>query len=144
MVQLRLRSIQQLGKIAKALGEERTRDELVPFLTESIDDDDEVLLALAEELGDFVQFVGGEQWAFCLLQPLETLAAVEETVRRPALCVSQCSAPLLEHRQLTHRWHGSTGRAREGRGSTVCRWRTDPRGACKRVLRRHAAPAVQR
>ena len=88
MVQMRLRSIQQLGKIAKALGEERTRDELVPFLTESIDDDDEVLLALAEELGDFVQFVGGEQWAFCLLQPLETLAAVEETVRRCALCAS--------------------------------------------------------
>ena len=53
----------------------------MPFLTESIDDDDEVLLALAEELGDFVLYVGGDQWAFCLLQPLETLAAVEETVR---------------------------------------------------------------
>jgi hypothetical protein len=78
--QLRLRSIRQLSVIAKALGEERTREELVPFLTESIDDDDEVLLALAEELGDFVPYVGGDQWAFCLLQPLETLAAVEETV----------------------------------------------------------------
>ena len=88
LAQLRLRSIRQLGTIAKALGEERTRDELVPFLTESIDDDDEVLLALAEELGDFGQFVGGDQWAFCLLQPLETLAAVEETVRRLAVCLS--------------------------------------------------------
>ena len=50
MVQLRLRSIRPLGTIAHALGEERTRDELVPFLTESIDDDDEVLFSLAMSL----------------------------------------------------------------------------------------------
>ena len=45
--QLRLRSIQQLSTIAKALGEERTRDELVPFLTESIDDDDEQIVGVS-------------------------------------------------------------------------------------------------
>lgn len=80
--QKRLNSIRNLDKIAVALGPDRTRNELIPFLTESIDDDDEVLLALAEELGRFVAFVGGEAHAHCLLQPLETLAGVEETVVR--------------------------------------------------------------
>lgn len=53
-----------------------------PFFVESIDDEDEILLALAEELGDFTEYVGGNQHAYLLLTPLETLAAVEETVVR--------------------------------------------------------------
>ena len=39
---LRLNSVKRLGTIAMALGEERTRNELIPFLTESNDDEDEV------------------------------------------------------------------------------------------------------
>lgn len=50
-VQLRLNSIKKLSTIALALGVERTRSELIPFLTETIYDEDEVLLALAEQLG---------------------------------------------------------------------------------------------
>jgi serine/threonine-protein phosphatase 2A regulatory subunit A len=49
---------------------------------ESIDDEDEVLLTLAGELGDFVEYIGGAQFAHILLQPLENLAAVEETMVR--------------------------------------------------------------
>ena len=41
-----------------------------------------MLLALAEELGRFVPYVGGPAWAHILLVPLETLSAVEETVVR--------------------------------------------------------------
>lgn len=52
-LQLRLNSIKKLSTIALALGEERTRSELIPFLTETIYDEDEVLLALAEQLGNF-------------------------------------------------------------------------------------------
>lgn len=52
-MQLRLNSIKKLSTIALALGEERTRTELIPFLTETIYDEDEVLLALAEQLGQF-------------------------------------------------------------------------------------------
>lgn len=52
-LQLRLNSIKKLSTIALALGEERTRTELIPFLTETIYDEDEVLLALAEQLGGF-------------------------------------------------------------------------------------------
>ena len=40
------------------------------------------LLALAEELGNFVDYVGGTAYATSLLAPLETLATVEETVVR--------------------------------------------------------------
>lgn len=49
---------------------------------ESTEDEDEVLVALSEELGEFVDLVGGPAHATCLLEPLEALAAVEETVVR--------------------------------------------------------------
>uniref|UniRef100_A0A183IBZ9 Protein phosphatase PP2A regulatory subunit A n=1 Tax=Soboliphyme baturini TaxID=241478 RepID=A0A183IBZ9_9BILA len=64
------------------LGVERTRTELIPFLTDTIYDEDEVLLALADQLGNFTPLVGGPEYVHCLLKPLETLAAVEETVVR--------------------------------------------------------------
>ena len=41
-VQLRLNSIKKLSTIALALGVERTRSELIPFLTDTIYDEDEV------------------------------------------------------------------------------------------------------
>jgi hypothetical protein len=71
-----------LGTIAAALGEDRTRSELVPFLNENIDDEDEVLLAEAEQLGFFVPYVGGANHAYILLPLLENLSTVEETVVR--------------------------------------------------------------
>lgn len=71
-------------------GEERTRRELIPFVNESVDDEDEILLALAEELGEFVPLVGGAQHAHCLLPPLEALATVDETVVRERAVASIC------------------------------------------------------
>ena len=41
-VALRLNSVKRLSTIALALGEERTRKELIPFLADSNDDEDEV------------------------------------------------------------------------------------------------------
>merc|ERR1739844_820095 len=81
-VQLRLNSIKKLSTIALALGTERTRSELIPFLTDTIYDEDEVLLALAEQLGSFTPLVGGSEHVGCLVPPLESLATVEETVVR--------------------------------------------------------------
>lgn len=82
-VQLRLNAIHRISTIALALGEERARDELIPFLQDSVDDEDEVLLALAGELGaNFYQYLGGPDYAHLLLGPLETLATVEETLVR--------------------------------------------------------------
>jgi len=81
-VQLQLNSMKKLTTIALALGVERTRAELIPFLTDSMCDEDEVLLALAEQLGKFTPLVGGQSFAHVLLPPLENLANVEETVVR--------------------------------------------------------------
>ncbi|MBA0621161.1 hypothetical protein Godav_006809, partial [Gossypium davidsonii] len=89
-IQLRLNSIRRLSTIARALGEERTRKELIPFLSENNDDDDEVLLAMAEELGVFIPYVGGVEHARVLLAPLETLCTVEETCVRDKAVKSLC------------------------------------------------------
>lgn len=82
-VQLRLNAIHRISTIALALGPERAREELIPFLQDSVDDEDEVLLALAEELGrNFEEYIGGPEHAHLLLGPLENLSAVEETLVR--------------------------------------------------------------
>ena len=41
-----------------------------------------MLVALSEELGSFIEYVGGPQWGHVLLSPLENLAAIEEPVVR--------------------------------------------------------------
>lgn len=48
----------------------------------SVDEEDEVLVVLAEELGKFVDYVGGPKFAHLLLPSLEELAGVEETLVR--------------------------------------------------------------
>ena len=72
----RVAAVQRLESIATVLGERRTREELVPFLRESVDDEDEVLVAMAAALGKFIPFVGGKQYAYVILQPLELLLTV--------------------------------------------------------------------
>ncbi|KAK8153724.1 protein phosphatase PP2A regulatory subunit A [Phyllosticta citrichinensis] len=81
-VLLRLNAIRRLSTIALALGAERTRDELIPFLDESVEDEDEVLTALSEELGNFVEYVGGPEYGHVLISPLENLAGIEEPLVR--------------------------------------------------------------
>ncbi|EGG00330.1 uncharacterized protein MELLADRAFT_79246 [Melampsora larici-populina 98AG31] len=79
----RLTSIHRLTTIALALGPQRTREELLPFIHEGLDDEDEVLLAVAGELNAaFVEYLGGPDYAHLLLVPLENLASVEETLVR--------------------------------------------------------------
>ena len=57
-VTLRLNAVHRLTTIALALGPDRTREELVGFLLDSLDDEDEVLLALAEETGNLGSICG--------------------------------------------------------------------------------------
>ncbi|KAK1552054.1 hypothetical protein Q3G72_009667 [Acer saccharum] len=98
-IQLRLNSIPRLSTIARALGVERTRKELIPFLSENNDDDDEVLLTMAEELGVFIPYVGGLEYANVLLPQRETLCTVEETHVREKSVESLCriGAQMREH-----------------------------------------------
>ncbi|EAR90169.2 serine/threonine-protein phosphatase 2A 65 kDa regulatory subunit A beta (macronuclear) [Tetrahymena thermophila SB210] len=72
-------SVQNLNVIASALGPERTRLELIPFLNELMDDEDEILSALAESLSNFIDFVGGNQNAVVLFSVLESLCKVDES-----------------------------------------------------------------
>ncbi len=56
-----------------------------------MEDDDEVLLLLGEQLGAFVPFVGGPQYAALLMGPLGVLASAEETVVREKAVESACT-----------------------------------------------------
>jgi len=108
-----LNAIRRLSTIALALGPERTREELIPFLDgrtppdsstfvlhsasadgypESVEDEDEVLTALSDELGGFVEYVGGPDYGHVLLSPLENLATIEEPLVRDK--VSSCITTL--------------------------------------------------
>lgn len=60
----------------------------MPFLADGIDDEDEVLTAVAGALGDLVPHVGGPGHAAALLGPLELLLAVEANAVREAAAAS--------------------------------------------------------
>ena len=52
---------------------------MLPFLSDSIDDDDLVLLKLSESIPDITEkHLGGSEYLHLLLQPLELLLTVEE------------------------------------------------------------------
>jgi hypothetical protein len=61
-----------------------------------------VLTALSEELGKFVEYVGGPEFGHVLLSPLENLAAIEEPlVREKVRAHLRCNAPLTDARRLS-------------------------------------------
>ncbi len=79
--------MRNLSTVAIALGHERTRNELLPYILgkclkiksiDLMDDEEEVLLTLAEILGGFMDYAGGPAYAFYVLRPLEKLCQVEE------------------------------------------------------------------
>lgn len=101
-IQLRLHSVKNLGTIATALGEERTREELLPFLQEIVDDDDEFLIAMAEQLRQGVSWVGGPAYAHALTGPLEDLCNVEEiSVRESATKALRSLAEQMSPEQVS-------------------------------------------
>jgi hypothetical protein len=65
--------------------------------TESVEDEDEVLTALSDELGKFVDYVGGPEYGHVLLSPLENLAAIEEPLVREKVGAQFCLSRLLAH-----------------------------------------------
>lgn len=73
----RVRSLSQLSTISIALGPERTQSELLPYLTELIDDEVPVQLELAKQLSSFTAYIGGLKYAHLLFDPLEMLATVD-------------------------------------------------------------------
>ncbi|CAG9331656.1 unnamed protein product [Blepharisma stoltei] len=98
----RINSIKNLRTIATALGYERTRTELIPYLSELIDDEEQVLLSLSEILPTMIDCVGGKYFAHVLFDPLELLCQVEDSSVRASAVQSfktifnQLDMPLLE------------------------------------------------
>jgi serine/threonine-protein phosphatase 2A regulatory subunit A len=79
----RVNSVQNLSTISVALGKERTRNELLPYIMDLMDDEEEILIVLAQSLnGQFLDHVGGPLFAPHLFKPLERLCEVEESTIR--------------------------------------------------------------
>lgn len=101
--ELRLRSVRQVGLIATAIGPQRTRDELLPFLLDTVDDEEEVQAQLSVELKSFVPLVGGGAHTASLAPVLEALVSAEDTnVREKATetltgVISLASPDSIEH-----------------------------------------------
>ncbi|EGV64129.1 protein phosphatase 2A structural subunit [Yamadazyma tenuis] len=79
----RVQAMQKVDTIAMALGPERTINELLPFLNDvAQDDEEEVFAVLATKLGDFIPLIGGHQNCEPLIQILLHLAPIEEPIVR--------------------------------------------------------------
>ena len=103
--QMRVNASKQLALIARALGAERTRNELIPFLTESLDDEDEVLEVLAAQLKELLPLLGGTEFTPHLLKPLESLIMVEENaVREAAVCSVEAVLNSMSNTQLAEQY----------------------------------------
>lgn len=57
--------MKRLPEISIALGPERTRSELIPYLNEFVEDEDDVLITLAEQLPPLIDYVA--RWFLSLL-----------------------------------------------------------------------------
>ncbi len=83
---VRLNAFEHLPQIATSLEPERTRSELIPFLEDSLlDDEDDVYLVIAEKLRLFVPLVGGPDHISVLLPALESLLSLEPPIRDQAI-----------------------------------------------------------
>ena len=85
--------------------------ELLPFVTDGTDDEDEVLLALANSLGKLIPLVGGGSHAHTLLPPLELLLTVEEnSVREAASASTKLVATTLPQETFLEKYVPMLGR----------------------------------
>ena len=75
----RVQAMRKVDTIAMALGPERTVNELLPFLHDvAQDDEEEVFAELGTKLGSFVPLVGGHQHCEPVIQILLILVSMEE------------------------------------------------------------------
>lgn len=80
----RLEAFKNLTSVAVSIRDARTRNELVPYITECTNDDDDILIVIAEELRQFPDLVGGKKYVACLFPALENLISVDSKAVREA------------------------------------------------------------
>lgn len=102
--QRQLQSIQRMRVICLALGPEKTRNHLLTYIAGEMELGkymDEVLVAIAYNLGRCVEFIGPLSNLGCLLKPLEFLCSIEETtVRDEAVASLNLICKVLEPEQI--------------------------------------------
>ena len=77
---IKINAIHNLREISFALGRERTRKELLPYLKSCIDEEeDEALVELAKILGNFIDCIGGINYIKELFNILEAILIVDES-----------------------------------------------------------------
>ena len=74
----RLGSMRGIHLISATLGPERTRQELLPFLTDSLDESDDVLREFAKGLATMTPDVGGIAYVKYIMDPLVMLCGLED------------------------------------------------------------------
>lgn len=98
--QVQLRAIKKLPTLAVILDVDRTRHELLPCLEAFFDavhmQNDEISICLAEQLGKFLPFIGGSEFAHILFPILEKMAASEDPMKEKAVDALQRIASLME------------------------------------------------
>ncbi|EGR29152.1 hypothetical protein IMG5_162070 [Ichthyophthirius multifiliis] len=82
---LKINAVTKIIQIAKILGQNRVREELIPYLIEIIeelDNEEDFLTSLCEQIVQLNDFIGGKAYSHLLIAPLELLASMEENIIR--------------------------------------------------------------
>ena len=78
-IKIKKNAFQNLRGISLALGRERTRKELLPYLKSCIDEEeDEIIIELAKVLSHFIDCIGGKQYIKELLNLLEVILTIDD------------------------------------------------------------------
>ena len=78
-IKIKKNAFQNLRGISLALGRERTRKELFPYLKSCIDEEeDEIIIELAKVLSNFIDCIGGKQYIKELLNLLEVILRIDD------------------------------------------------------------------
>jgi len=79
----RLSAVEHLLDIAKALGPERSKTELLPFLKELLEDEEEVLVTLAHAVYDITKFcLKSNDYAKLVFPIYESMFSAEDSIVR--------------------------------------------------------------
>ena len=78
-IKIKKNAFQNLRGISLALGRERTRKELLPYLKSCVDEEeDEIIIELAKVLSNFIDCIGGKQYIKELLNLLEIILNIDD------------------------------------------------------------------
>ena len=86
-IKIKINAVHNLRGISLALGRERTRKELLPYLLSCLqEEEDETLIELAKIFSNFLDCVGGKQYVKEIFNMIENLLSIDEiNVRKESI-----------------------------------------------------------